>query len=152
MRDLRADRLQKLLEPGAVALGFELVAVELVGGDGNTVLRVYIDGPAGITVDNCAAVSHQISGILEVEDPIAGNYTLEVSSPGLDRPLVKPADFERFIGENVKVKMMLPVLGRRNFKGRLVAVEGDQAVVEVDNESYDLPFAGMEKARLAPGI
>lgn len=152
MHDIRADRLSELLEPGAVALGFELVAIELMGGDGNTVLRVYIDGPEGITADDCAAVSNQVSGILDVEDPIAGHYTLEVSSPGLDRPLVKPVDFERYIGEEVKVKMALPVLGRRNFKGRLVAVEDDQAVVEVDNESYDLPFAGMEKARLVPEI
>jgi len=152
MHNVRAERLQTLLEPGAAALGFEVVAVEFGGGEGNAILRVYIDGPEGVTLDDCAAVSHQLSGILDVEDPISGNYTLEVSSPGLDRPLAKPADFSRFVGEDVKIKMAQPVLGRRNFKGRLVAVEDDLAVVEVDNESYDLPFAGMEKARLVPRL
>lgn len=152
MHDVRADRLQNMLQPGAAALGFEVVAVEITGGEGSAVLRVYIDGPDGVTVDNCAKVSRQISAILDVEDPISGNYTLEVSSPGLDRPLARPIDFEQHVGEQVKVRMAQAVLGRRNFKGQLVAVEENQVVVEVDNESYDLPFAGIEKARLVPRL
>src|SRR4051812_30024644 len=98
------DRLRGLLLPGVEALGFELVDAELVGGGGNPTLRVYIDNPHGITVDDCAAVSRQISAILDMEDPIAGSYTLEVSSPGLDRPLVTVEDYRKRVGETVKVK------------------------------------------------
>jgi len=101
-------------------------------------------------VDDCADVSHQLSAILDVEDPLPGSYTLEVSSPGLDRPLVRPADFERQLGETVKVRMREPIDGRRNFKGRLLSVGGDHIVIEVNDKHQDLAFSGMEKARLVP--
>ncbi len=149
MRGTRAD-LRKLLEPGVVALGFELVDVELAGSHHSPTLRVYIDGPAGVNVDDCARVSRQLSALLDVEDPLPGQYTLEVSSPGLDRPLVTPEDFRRFIGETIKVKMQPPLLGRKNFSGRLVDVTADHVVVEVDKEHFDLAFDGMERARLVP--
>jgi ribosome maturation factor RimP len=150
MRGTRAD-LRKLLEPGVKAVGFELVDVELAGSSHNPTLRVYIDSPAGVNVDDCARVSRQLSALLDVEDPLPGQYTLEVSSPGLDRPLVTPEDFKRFVGETVKVKMQQPLAGgRRNFSGRLVEVTADHAVVEVDKEHYDLAFDGMERARLVP--
>ena len=149
MSGSRAD-LRKLLEPGVSAMGFELVDVELAGSHHNPTLRVYIDSPAGVTVDNCADVSRQLSALLDVEDPLPGHYTLEVSSPGLDRPLVKPDDFRRFVGETIKVKMHEPILGRENFAGRLVEVATDHVVVEVDKEHYDLAFEGMERARLVP--
>lgn len=149
MRGTRAD-LRKLLEPGVVALGFELVDVELAGSHHYPTLRVYIDGPAGVNVDDCARVSRQLSALLDVEDPLPGQYTLEVSSPGLDRPLVKPEDFKRYLGETIKVKMQQPRLGRRNFSGRLVDVTADHIVVEVDKEHFDLAFDGMERARLVP--
>jgi len=149
MSGSRAD-LRKLLEPGVSAMGFELVDVELAGSHHNPTLRVYIDSPAGVTVDNCADVSRQLSALLDVEDPLPGHYTLEVSSPGLDRPLVKPDDFRRFVGETIKVKMHQPILGRKNFAGRLVEVATDHVVVEVDKEHYDLAFEGMERARLVP--
>ncbi|MBI3778137.1 MAG: ribosome maturation factor RimP [Gammaproteobacteria bacterium] len=149
MRGARAD-LRKLLEPGVVALGFELVDVELAGSSHHPTLRVYIDGPAGVNVDDCARVSRQLSALLDVEDPLPGQYNLEVSSPGLDRPLVKPEDFRRFIGETIKVKMHEPQLGRRNFSGRLVDVAADHVVLEVDKEHFDLAFDGMERARLVP--
>src|SRR3990170_280368 len=145
-----ASTLRTQLASGVAALGFELVDAELSGGRHRRTLRVYIDGPQGITVDNCAAVSRQLSAILDVEDPIPGGYTLEVSSPGLDRPLVTPADFRRFIGETIKVKMQPPLLGRKNFSGRLVDVTADHVVVEVDKEHFDLAFDGMERARLVP--
>jgi ribosome maturation factor RimP len=149
MHGSRAD-LRKLLEPGVSAMGFELVDVELAGGQHHSTLRVYIDGPAGVNVDDCARVSRQLSALLDVEDPLPGQYTLEVSSPGLDRPLVKPEDFKRFVGETIKVKMHEPLQGRKNFSGRLVDVAADHVVVEVDKEHYDLAFEGMDRARLVP--
>lgn len=150
MRGTRAD-LRKLLEPGVKAVGFELVDVELAGSHHSPTLRVYIDSPAGVNVDDCARVSRQLSALLDVEDPLPGQYTLEVSSPGLDRPLVTPEDFKRFVGETIKVKMQQPEPGgRRNFSGRLVDVTADHVVVEVDKEHFDLAFDGMERARLVP--
>ncbi len=149
MRGTRAD-LRKLLEPGVKAMGFELVDVELAGSHHSPTLRVYIDSANGVVVDDCARVSRQLSALLDVEDPLPGHYTLEVSSPGLDRPLVKPEDFKRFVGETIKVKMHEPILGRKNFSGRLVDVAADHVVVEVDKEHYDLAFEGMDRARLVP--
>ena len=149
MQTTRAD-LRKLLEPGVSAMGFELVDVEMAGSHHSPTLRVYIDGPRGVNVDDCARVSRQLSALLDVEDPLPGQYILEVSSPGLDRPLVKPEDFRRFVGETVKVKMQQPVLGRRNFSGRLVEVAADHVVVEVDKEIFNLAFDDMERARLVP--
>jgi ribosome maturation factor RimP len=144
--------LRKLLEPGVAATGFDLVEVELAGSHHHPTLRVYIDSPAGVNVDDCARVSRQLSALLDVEDPLPGHYTLEVSSPGLDRPLVKPEDFMRYVGETIKIKMQQPMLGRRNFSGRLVDVTADHVVIEVDKERFDLMFEGMERARLVPRL
>ena len=140
------------VESGVRALGFELVNVELQGGRQHQTLRVYIDGPRGVTVDDCADVSRQVSAILDVEDPIPGSYRLEVSSPGLDRPLVRPDDFRRFQGETIKVHLQRALDGRRNFTGRLVEVVDDHVVVEVDNERYKLSFSAIERAKLVPQI
>jgi ribosome maturation factor RimP len=145
-----AASLRVLLEPAVQALGFELVDTEFSGSGRQAVLRIYIDNPKGVTVDDCVRVSRQVSAILDVEDPIPGQYMLEVSSPGLDRPMVKREDFQRFAGEIVKIRMSVAVLGRRNFTGRLVGIEGDTVIVEMDNESFDLPFGDIEKARLVP--
>jgi ribosome maturation factor RimP len=149
MQPIRAD-LRKLLEPGVSALGFELVEVEVAGSRHNATLRVYIDSPRGVNVDDCARVSRQLSALLDVEDPLPGHYTLEVSSPGLDRPLVKPEDFKRFVGESIKVKMHEPLQGRKNFSGKLVDVAADHVAVEVDKEVFNLAFDAMERARLVP--
>jgi ribosome maturation factor RimP len=140
-----------LLETGVQVLGFELVDAQVTGGH-HVVLRVYIDNPYGVSVDDCADVSHQLSAILDVEDPFSGSYSLEVSSPGLDRPLVKPADFERFAGEVIKVRLQQPIAGRRNFKGRLLGLTGDRVILETDGEQYDLALADIEKARLVPKL
>jgi ribosome maturation factor RimP len=149
MQVQRAD-LRRLLEPGVKALGFELVDVELAGQGHRNTLRVYIDGPRGVTVDDCANVSRQLSAILDVEDPIPGSYALEVSSPGLDRPLVTPEDFRRFRGEEVKLRTTDAVNGRRNFKGRLVEANGDGIIIDVDGQRFELAFDRIERARLVP--
>ena len=145
-----AASLRVLLEPAVAAMGFELVDTEFSGSGRQAVLRIYIDNPEGVTVDDCVQVSRQVSAILDVEDPIPGQYMLEVSSPGLDRPMVKREDFQRFAGEVVKIRMSVAVLGRRNFTGRLVGIESDTVILEMDNESFDLPFGDIEKARLVP--
>jgi len=142
--------LREMLEPGIRALGFELVDVEFARAGGQGVLRIYIDHPQGITVDHCAAVSRQVSAVLDVEDPIPEAYVLEVSSPGLDRPLVKREDFERYAGETIKVRLHEGIAGRRNFKGTLVGLDGDQVLVDVDAERYRLPLGNIERARLVP--
>ncbi len=154
MRGTRAD-WRSLLEPGVNALGFELVDVELAGGTGHQTLRVYIDSPEGVDIDDCADVSRQLSAILDVEDPIAGEYSLEVSSPGLDRPLVTPAHYRRFVGETVKLTLAQPLNGRRKFKGRLAEATDDHAVVETEGvggqpERFTLAYADIERARLVP--
>ncbi len=149
MQELRS-RLREMLAPGVQALGFELVDVELVGAPRHPTVRVYIDSPRGVSVDDCADVSHQLSAILDVEDPIPGSYTLEVSSPGLDRPLVTPEDFRRFRGETVRLRTLAPVDGRRNFKGVIVDVAADRVVLEADSRRLDLAFDAIERARLVP--
>ena len=154
---LTVSGLRTMIEPGIRALGYELVDVEYAPASGRNLLRIYIDHPAGITVDDCAKVSRQVSAALDVEDPISEAYTLEVSSPGLDRPLVKREDFERFAGASIKVRMREAVMERRNFKGLLVGVEGDVVegdviVVDVDQERYRLPIARIERARLVPSL
>lgn len=145
------ERLRELCRGGVEALGFELVDVELAGGGHSPTLRIYIDSPRGITVDDCAQVSRQLSAIFDVEDPLPGSYLLEVSSPGLDRPLVQPADFRKRVGETVKVKLRRPdETGRRNFSGELLEVTDDGIVLVVDKERYSLPYTAIERARLVP--
>lgn len=141
--------LRNLLETPVEALGYELLHVEFAG-QGGGILRLYIDAPGGIEVDDCETVSRQVSAILDVEDPVKNAYTLEVSSPGMDRPLVKPAHFQRFVGERVRVVMHTHVLGRRRFTGELVAADDAAAEVEVDGEQYRLPYDEMETARIEP--
>jgi ribosome maturation factor RimP len=108
------------------------------------------DGAAQVTVDDCAAVSHAVSQVLEMEDPIKGHYTLEVSSPGFDRILRKRAHFERFVGERVFAELKVALDGRRRFVGTLKSIDGDSIVVEVDGRAYDLPLERIQKARLRP--
>lgn len=145
-------RLRQMLEPAVALHGCELVAVEYFPQGNNQTLRVYIDKEGGITVDDCERVSHQISGVLDVEDPIAGHYLLEVSSPGLDRPLGGPRDFERFRGREIRVRLYAPLNGQRNFKGLLLGLRGEQVVLEVDGREVSLPLKDIDKARLVPDI
>jgi len=146
-----ADNLTEMIRDAVEPLGYELVGVEYLSrGKGGSLLRVYIDHPNGILVEDCASVSHQISGVLDVEDPIAENYSLEVSSPGLDRPLFFKKDFERFSGQKVSVKLRGKLQGRRNFEGILDGVDGDDLLVTLDGDQYRLPMNQIDKARLIP--
>ena len=150
---MKQDPLQigDLLEPGISSMGYELVGVEFqTGGPGGGLLRVYIDSENGISADDCQKVSYQVSGILDVEDPIPGHYTLEISSPGLDRLLFRPQDFERFAGQLIKLRAAYPIEGQRKFKGRLVGMQGDNVVFEQDDMEISLPFDQIEQARLVP--
>ena len=141
--------LRELIEPAVTALGFELVGVEFIHGKSG-LLRVYIDHPEGISVDDCQAVSHQVSGVLDVEDPIRGQYTLEVSSPGLDRPLFRERDFERFAGNQVDIRLLAPVNGRRKFKGVLGGLRDGQVVLQMDDEELVVALDEIDRARLVP--
>ena len=141
--------IRTLLEPVVEDMGYELVMIEFAGSPaGDQVLRAYIDAPGGILLEDCEQVSRQISAILDVEDPIKGEYTLEVSSPGIDRPLVTPEHFLRFEGSQVKVLMREAHLGRRRFTGLLAEAGPECAVIELDGEAYELPYKGMERAKL----
>lgn len=145
-----AKQIEELLEPGVNALGYELLGLEFLSQGRHSVLRLYIDRPDGITVEDCERVSHQVSGVLEVEDPIKGQYTLEVSSPGLERPLFKPEHFERFIGEQVQLRLVRPLDGRRKFKGRLLGLRDGSVVIELDGQELMLPWEDIDKAHLVP--
>mgnify|MGYP000140316862 FL=1 len=141
--------LRKLLEPVVSALGFELVGVEFVSGR-RGLLRLYIDSEDGVTIDDCQAVSHQVSGLLDVEDPIQGQYSLEVSSPGLDRPLFRAADFERFAGHEVSLRLVAPVEGRRKFRGVLLGLRDGRVVVQVEEQELVVALEEIDAARLVP--
>jgi ribosome maturation factor RimP len=143
-------QLWDLLEPVVTGLGYELVEIEYQPNPKHGVLRIFIDQPDGIQLDDCQEVSNQVSALLDVEDPIPGHYNLEVSSPGLDRPLNKVEDFERFTGEMVKIKTGMAIDGQRNFKGLLRGIEGDDITIEFDGKRVSLPLASIEKARLVP--
>jgi ribosome maturation factor RimP len=141
--------LSELFEPVVESMGYELVGIEFLGADGHGTLRVYIDRNEGVSLDDCAAISHQVSGILDVEEPIKQAYDLEVSSPGIDRPLFKLADYERFAGKTARIKLAVGLLGRKKFKGQLQGVADSKLVtIEVDGEIFDLPYADIAKANL----
>lgn len=147
---MTSDALIKLLTPSVESLGYELSDLEVRLGARDGLLRVFIDKPEGIGVEDCEAVSRQISTLLDVEDPLPGNYVLEVSSPGLDRRLTKVEHFKRFMGNDVKVKLRFPLEGRKNFRGALRSADEENIEVEVDGESHCLPIATIESARLVP--
>lgn len=146
-------RLEQMIKPAVDALGFELVGIEQLSQGRHSMLRIYIDHADGITVDNCAEVSRQVSAVLDVEDPIHGEYTLEVSSPGLERPIFTLAQFAQFIGQRVDVRLHMPVDGRRHFKGELTAVEDDEITLELsEDESLTCTMDDIDKAKLIPKL
>jgi len=143
-------KVHALLAPVLEGMGYEFVGVEYHPNGRHSVLRVYIDAEAGITVDDCARVSHQVSGVLDVEDPIPGQYALEVSSPGLDRPLFEAAHYERFVGYKAKVRLVAPLPERagRKFTGEIRRMDGDAVVLETEGTEYRVPLDQIESARL----
>lgn len=164
----KATDISNLLSPTVQALGLELLGVEYMPSPGGATLRLYIDipsvdgaGAAGdgetprmVGIEDCEAVSREVSAQLDVEDPISGNYTLEVSSPGVDRPLFTPAQFARFLGEQAKIGLKLPQDGRRRLQGRIAAVEGERIDLDIDAkpepQRVSVAFDNIEKARLVP--
>jgi ribosome maturation factor RimP len=146
------EELTALIEPAIERLGYELSDLELKVGGQEGMMRIFIDKPEGIDLEDCENVSRQIGAMLDVEDPLPGDYALEVSSPGLDRKLTKSAHFQRFMGEDVRIKLRFPLQGRRNFRGTLRSADEENIEVEVDGESHSLPMATIESARLVPTL
>ena len=148
---MRSTELTDLLAPVVADMGLECLGVEYSPSHGNSLVRVYIDAPGrAVTVDDCEAVSRQVSATLDVSDPIQGRYTLEVSSPGLDRPLFTPEQFARFIGQSAKVEVNLPIDGRRRFQGLIRGVEGATIVLDQDGTEVRIAQDNIHKAKLVP--
>jgi ribosome maturation factor RimP len=144
------EHLVNLIEPIVEGLGYECVGIEYNPHPKHGLLRIYIDSDNGILVEDCTKVSHQISGVMDVEDPILGNYHLEVSSPGEDRPFFKVSQFERYIGSRVLVNLFKAIDGRRKITGLIEKVEGDVITLQEDGQVFEVPFTAMSKARLVP--
>lgn len=138
-----------MLQPVVESLGYEFWGLEYIQGRGAT-LRIYIDRDSdeGVSVDDCALVSHQVSGVLDVEDPIPGEYNLEVSSPGMDRPLFTLEQWGRYIGEDIQIRLLAPVAGKRRLTATLTAIEGDDVLLDVKGEALRVPFAQVDRATL----
>lgn len=153
----KVEQLSELIDPVCVDAGYELVEIEYkVGGPDGAILRIFIDYPEsagkGITSEDCRNLSHELSAILDVEDPIAPKYNLEVSSPGIERPLRKPEHFRRFIGSEVNLALSSGLNGRRKFKGLLTSVSesGETVTLEVDGKSFELPLIDLASAKIVP--
>lgn len=144
-----AARIQDLIEPTINDMGFEIVRVQVSGGQTMKVqiMAEPLDG-ADMTVEACAKISRAVSAVMDVEDPIADAYTLEVSSPGIDRPLVRLRDFDRFKGFEAKIELLQVTDGRRKFSGRLVGIEDENIQVDIQGETISVPFIGIAKAKL----
>ena len=148
--EMTSDELRDLLEPVVARLGYELTDLEAKIGGKSGVLRVFIDKPDGIDLDDCEQVSRAVSTLLDVEDPLPGHYDLEVSSPGLDRKLTKVEHFQRFSGEEVKIQTRFPIAGRKRYRGTLESCDNDNIKVKVDGQSFEIPIATIDVARLVP--
>lgn len=148
----KIDELQTLIEPIVEGMGFVLWGVEYIRSGKYSTLRIYIDHKDGINVDHCAEVSRQVSAVMDVEDPISGNYNLEVSSPGMDRPLFNKGQYAMFIGEWAEIRLRFAFDGRKNFKGVLTGIENDDIVILVDGEEFLLPIESIEKGRIIPNF
>tara|TARA_B100000809_G_scaffold138184_1_gene135736 strand:- start:3535 stop:3990 length:456 start_codon:yes stop_codon:yes gene_type:complete len=142
------QKLTDLLRPAVEETGKTLRGIEYISAGNNSVLRLFIDHENGINVDDCAEVSRQVGALLDVEDPISSEYSLEVSSPGVDCPLFDLSHFQEVIGETVNIRLSMPLNGRRKFKGLLIAIENDTLIVQVDSIDYELAFSNVDKANL----
>ncbi|MEE2730951.1 ribosome maturation factor RimP [Ketobacter sp.] len=150
MSSKRIETLKEMLEPAVNAVGMELWGIEFLSQGKHSILRVYIDSENGVTIDNCEAASHQVSGVLDVEDPINGEYNLEVSSPGMDRPLFTFDQFAAYEGELIKVRLQMAVNGMRNFTGKLLAAKDDALTFQIDNQQLTVSINQIDKANLVP--
>ncbi len=148
----KLEQLQDILTPVIEALGYECWGIEYTSQGRHSLLRVYIDQENGILIEDCETVSRQLSAVMDVEDPISSEYTLEVSSPGMDRPLFTLAQFSAFVGEQVKIRLRSPVEERRNFQGLIRSVEDQDVVIQVDEYEYLLPIDLIEKANILPNF
>jgi ribosome maturation factor RimP len=146
------QQITEMLRTTVEALGYELWGVEYLSQGRHSVLRVYIDAQNGIAVEDCAKVSEQVGSVLDVEDPITGEYTLEVSSPGMDRLLFRLDQYPAYVGEVLELRLRIPFEGRRKFKGVLTGIEGEDVVIRVDGHEYLLPHSAVDKARIEPRI
>ncbi|WP_100638163.1 ribosome maturation factor RimP [Marinobacter salexigens] len=147
----KLKQLEDILRPVVEGLGYEFWGIEYRSKGYQSMLRVFIDDAEnGIGIDDCEKVSRQISGVMDVEDPIQTEYTLEVSSPGMDRPLFRLEQYQAFVGHKVQIRLRMAFEGRRKFQGLLKGVEGDDVVVVVDDHEYLLPFDSIEKAQIIP--
>jgi ribosome maturation factor RimP len=142
------QEVQGVIEPILQSQGLELVDLEYQHESQGWVLRIYLDREGGVNLDDCTGVSHEVGAVLEVKDLIPNPYILEVSSPGLTRPLKKPEDFNKFRNQLVKIKLYEPLEGRKNFKGTLLGLEDDKVRVEVDQQVFELPLKSIAKANL----
>ena len=159
----KASQIAAMLAPTIESLGVELLGIEYLPAPGSATLRLYIDVPAAevdatpegeepraVSIEDCEAVSREVSAQLDVEDPISGNYTLEVSSPGIDRPLFTLDHYRRFAGQTVKVGLKLPHEGRRRLQGEILGVEGEQVAFAIDGVRFAVPFSNIDKGRIVP--
>lgn len=142
------EQIEAAITPSVTGMGFNLVQVKFMDGKGQT-LQIMAERPDGsITIDDCTAISRQVSAVLDVEDIIPTAYRLEVSSPGIDRPLVRMADYASYLGHTAKIETMLPIAGRKRFTGTLKAAEGQNVTITVDGKDVTLPFADIQAAKL----
>ncbi len=144
-----AEKIEEIIAPTVKDMGFDLIQVKMLDGRKAQTLQIMAERPDGsMTLDDCAAISRQLSAILDVEDVMPGEYRLEISSPGIDRPLVKLTDYPKYVGHTVKIETVLPINGRKRFTGAIKAVEKSDVVITVDNEEHSLPFIDIQSAKL----
>lgn len=147
------EDLNRLIRPAVEAMGFEFVGLEYLSNPKNRLVRIYIDRqPEGIDVEDCADVSNEVSALLDVEDPVSGQYSLEVSSPGVERPLFEPEHFRRFVGETAVVHLHAPLEGRRKLVGPIVEVDEAGVTIDVDGARFEAPFGDIRRAHLKPDM
>lgn len=146
------DQVLTLADPVASELGLEIVLVQFLREAGGTICRILIDKPGGITVEDCRNMSRELADILDVEDPIPSKYRLEVSSPGLDRPLVKESDYEKYAGLKITLRAEQAIEGRRKFTGVLKRLDGQKVMMEVEGSEVEIPLSNIKKANLVPEL
>ena len=145
-----SDQLTEMIRPVVEGLGCELWGIERLSTGRFSILKIYIDAVEGVDIEDCARVSRQVSSLLDVEEPVTGEYTLEVSSPGMDRRLFRLDQFEAFAGEKVRIQLRRPYKGQRKYSGLLRGIEGDEVILDLDDEEILFPLEAIEKANVVP--